>query len=149
MQSEVRATAERLAGWLLAGAGEQPADATADVTASVAERLRRRTWSAVRPVPVAPLAQAAAAAALSATDRLRLRPALRVRLDGPSDGDSDLRLVLPDRSLTLAPGAAGAIAVLLAGEPFTVGELPGLTDDQRLGLCRRLLREALVVPSSE
>ena len=54
--------------------------------AEVADRLRAQTWAQVRPEPVAPLAQSAAAAALTADTVLRLRRRLRCSLRDDDDG---------------------------------------------------------------
>ncbi|MEO7981402.1 MAG: cupin domain-containing protein [Sporichthyaceae bacterium] len=137
-----------------------PAAVEADVTATVAalaERLRSITAADVadrlgaslvgtnRPEPVAPLAQAAALAALDADTVLRVRRHLRhtVALDG-----DDLVLRLHDRTVRLPVGAAKAVRSLLDGETLRVGDLPGLEADEGVALARRLVREAvaLVVP---
>jgi ribosomal protein L16 Arg81 hydroxylase len=83
--------------------------------AEVADRLRARTWSQVRPEPVAPLAQATAAAALSPDTVLRLRRRLRCQVREAADGR--VTLVAGRRSLELPAGTRPAVAGLLsAGE---------------------------------
>ncbi|MDI1466093.1 cupin domain-containing protein [Catellatospora sp. KI3] len=109
----------------------------------VARRLRAAQWTAHRPAPVRPVAQAAFADALTAADRVRLRPGLRFTcVDG--------RLELPGRVLTFPGGCQRALEAVLAGPAVRVGDLPGLDDDaSRLVLARRLLREAVLVPADE
>ena len=92
--------------------------------ADVADRLRARTWSQVRPEPVAPLAQATAAAALSPDTVLRLRRRLRCRLREATDGR--VTLVAGRRSLELPAETRPAVAGLLAAGELKVADLPGL-----------------------
>lgn len=107
-----------------------------------ARRLRRGQWTAHRPGPVRPVAQAAFAAALGPDDLVRLRPGLRLRLAGD-------RIELPDRVIDFPHGCARAVALLLAGPAVRVGDLPGLDDaESQLVLARRLLREAVLVPAT-
>jgi bifunctional lysine-specific demethylase and histidyl-hydroxylase NO66 len=130
--ADVEATVAALQAWLN----------DADTEQAVA-RVRRRTWAASRPAPVAPLAQAAAARTLESSSLVRLRGQLRVAVD--QDGD-DIRLSLGDRSLTLPASTRPAIDAVLSGTELTAGSLPGLDEADSLVLCRRLLREAVVVP---
>jgi lysine-specific demethylase/histidyl-hydroxylase NO66 len=127
------ATVEALRDWL----------ATAD-PAAVADRLRERLWPQTRPGPVAPLAQAAAVAALDQDTRVRLRPRLRHTLG--TDGDGVL-LRLADRRVRFPAFTEPALKAVLSGQAVRVGELPGLDADDRLVLVRRLLREAICVPA--
>jgi hypothetical protein len=111
----------------------------ADVAGRVGTNLMQRT----RPEPIGPLAQLAVADALTGETRVRLRAALRARVESDADG---VRLVLLDRTITLPTSAADAIKVVLAGHPFAPAELPGLDADGQLTLTRRLLREGVLVP---
>ena len=111
----------------------------ADVAGRVGTNLMQRT----RPEPIGPLAQLAVADALTGETRVRLRAALRARVESDADG---VRLVLLDRTITLPTSAADAIKVVLAGHPFAPAELPGLDPDGQLTLTRRLLREGVLVP---
>jgi lysine-specific demethylase/histidyl-hydroxylase NO66 len=135
-----------------------PAAVTGDVTAvvaalkgwldrvdpaEVADRLRSRTWAQVRPEPVAPLAQATAAAALTADTVLRFRPRLRCQLREPA-GDR-VTLVAGRRSLELPPSTRPALAALLAAGELKVADLPGLDDADQLTLARRLVTESIAV----
>ncbi len=108
----------------------------------VADSLRARTWAQVRPEPVAPLAQSAAAAALGPDTVLRLRSRLRCSLQDTTDG---LTLLAGRRSLDFPAGARDALSGLLAGAPCTVGSLPGLTAEEQLSLARRLVTESIAV----
>jgi hypothetical protein len=131
MDAEVRATAERLAAVL------------GDVdTAPAADRVRQQLWSAVRPAPLSPVAQAAAAAQLSASTSIRCRAHLRhsVRV-----GAEQVTVAVADRTVAFPAGTAAAVTLALAGPAVPVGELPELDEDDQLVLVRRLLREGLVV----
>jgi hypothetical protein len=109
--------------------------------AEVADRLRARTWSQVRPEPVAPLAQASAAAALSPDTVLRLRRRLHCQLREAADGR--VTLVAGRRSLELPAGTRPAVAELLAAGELKVADLPGLDAADRLTLARRLVTESI------
>jgi bifunctional lysine-specific demethylase and histidyl-hydroxylase NO66 len=134
VSSDVDATLAALQAWLNAADGDE-----------VVARVRRRAWGASRPAPVAPLAQAAATRALESATLVRLRDHLRVAVD--EDGD-DVRLSFGDRSLTLPASTRPAIDAILSGTVLAAGSLPGVDEADSLVLCRRLLREAMVVPVS-
>ena len=129
---DLAATIEALAGWLH----------TASPT-EVAGRLRADAWSAGRPEPIGPLAQAAAASTVDADTQVRLRGRLAHRLKSTSDR---IVLELPDRTLSLPAATEPAVKALLSGEILAVGALPGLDAADQITLVRRLLREAVVVP---
>lgn len=133
LEPELAETVEALRDWLLT---VQPA--------AVADRLRERAWPAVRPAPIRPLAQLAAAQALTADSRITVRDGLRWRL--AADGPEHIRLRSSDRNLRLPAFCAAAVRAALSGGVHRVGDLPELDDDaDRLVLARRLLREALAV----
>ncbi|MGY1593732.1 cupin domain-containing protein [Geodermatophilus sp. SYSU D00708] len=111
--------------------------------AEVADRLRSRTWAQVRPEPVAPLAQATAAAALSPDTVLRVRRRLRCRLGEPVDGR--VTLVAGRRTLELPADTRPALAGLLAAGELKVADLPGLDAADQLTLARRLVTESIAV----
>ncbi|MGY1707069.1 cupin domain-containing protein [Geodermatophilus sp. SYSU D00697] len=111
--------------------------------AEVADRLRSRTWAQVRPEPVAPLAQAAAASALSPDTVLRVRRRLRCQLREPVDGR--VTLVAGRRSLELPADTRPALAGLLAAGELKVADLPGLDAADQLTLARRLVTESIAV----
>jgi hypothetical protein len=117
----------------LEGVGEE------DIARSIGDRLRQQT----RPEPVAPLAQLAAADALTVDSPLCLRAASRVRV--AADGDC-VTITMLDRTLTLPAETADAMKVVMSGEPFTPAELPGLDAGDHLVVARRLLREGVIVP---
>jgi bifunctional lysine-specific demethylase and histidyl-hydroxylase NO66 len=135
LREDLAATLEALA----AAVREVPAE-------QVAERMRARVWGQSRPGPVAPIAQAAAAAALDEATPVVLRPALRARL--VRRGHDTVTLVLPTRTLTLPASTTAALEAVLAGDPVTAGTLPGLDGADGVVLLRRLLREAVVVPAA-
>jgi ribosomal protein L16 Arg81 hydroxylase len=111
--------------------------------AEVADRVRARTWAQVRPEPVAPLAQSAAAAALDPDSVLRLRRRLRCRLL-PVEGDR-VALVAGRRTHDLPATTAAAVGELLAVGELKVADLPGLDAPDQLVLARRLVLEGIAV----
>jgi lysine-specific demethylase/histidyl-hydroxylase NO66 len=110
--------------------------------AEVADRLRARTWAQVRPEPVPPLAQSAAAAALTPETVLRLRRRLRCSLRNGADGR--LTLLVGRRSHSFPADVRPALTALLAAGELKVGDLPGLEPADRVTLARRLVTEAVV-----
>jgi bifunctional lysine-specific demethylase and histidyl-hydroxylase NO66 len=109
--------------------------------AEVADRLRAQTWAQVRPEPVAPLAQSAAAAALTPDTVLRLRRRLRCSLRDADDGRVTL---LAGRSSHSFPGEVReALQALLSTGELKVGDLPGLDPADRTTLARRLITESI------
>ncbi|RBY88923.1 cupin [Blastococcus sp. TBT05-19] len=116
--------------------------------AEVADRLRARTWAQVRPEPVAPLAQATAAAALTPDTVLRLRTRLRCTLRDGADGG--VLLIGGRRTHSFGAPERPALAELIAVGELKVGDLPGLEPAERLALARRLVTESVaVVPGAE
>ncbi|MCF6744240.1 cupin [Blastococcus sp. KM273128] len=114
----------------------------------VADRLRERTWAQVRPEPVAPLAQSAAAAALGPESVLRVRRRLRCSLRDAPDGR--VTLLAGRRTHTFPGQVRAALAELLDAGELKVGDLPGLDADDRLTLARRLVTESVAtVPDAE
>ncbi|CAB4927202.1 unannotated protein [freshwater metagenome] len=116
--------------------------------AAVADRLRSRTWAQVRPEPVAPLAQATAAAALTTDTVLRVRPRLRLQLRDVV-GD-EVVLVAGRQHRTFPAAQRPALAELLAAGELKVGDLPGLPAAEQCELARRLVVESVaVVPDAQ
>ncbi|MFK4083575.1 cupin domain-containing protein [Kribbella sp. NPDC020789] len=113
-------------------------------TEDLAARLRRRTWSSNRPEPIPPLAHAAAITNLAAGTTVRLRAGLRCRIV-PGD---PVTLQLPDRTITFPPTVTEALTHLCNGQEHKVGTLPALSTEDQLVLVRRLLTEAVLVPTS-
>jgi hypothetical protein len=110
----------------------------ADVAARVGTNLMQRT----RPEPIGPLAQLAAAEAVTTHTPLRLRAGLRVRLEQTA---AEIRLVLVDRTITFPTGTSDALKTILTAAPFTPADLSGLGADEQVTLTRRLLREGVLV----
>jgi lysine-specific demethylase/histidyl-hydroxylase NO66 len=109
--------------------------------ADVADRLRARTWAQVRPEPVAPLAQSAAAAAIGPDTVLHLRARLRCALRDASDGG--VVLIGGRRTHRFPAEVRPALAALLASGELKVADLPDLDDGDRLGLARRLVTDGI------
>ena len=107
----------------------------------VADRVRAGTWAQVRPEPMAPLAQSAAAAALGPDTVLRLRRRLRCTLrDG---GEDRVMLVAGRRSHSFPADVRPALTALLDVGELKVGDLPGLEPADRTTLARRLVTEGV------
>ena len=135
VEPELTETVEALRDWLVGAA-----------PGAVAGKLRDRVWPAARPAPIRPLAQATALATLGPDDLVQVRPGLRWRIT--PDGADQVALRVFDRTLTLPGGCAPALRALLNGGVTRIGDLPGLdTDEDRLVLARRLLREAILIPA--
>lgn len=109
---------------------------------AIAEGIGDTLTTQTRPEPLGPLAQLAAADALRHDTTLRLRGALRCRVDVDADR---VQLRLIDRTVSLPQQVAPALKLVLCGEPFTPAELPGLDAHDQLTVARRLLREGVLV----
>jgi len=114
------------------------------VTQQIAARIGTRLMSQTRPEPVGPLAQASLMRELTEMTPLRLRNGLRAR--ARVDGD-EVALVLLDRTVTLPPGSARALAQVLAGDVLSPADLDVPDDVDGLGLARLLVRAAVLVPA--
>ena len=109
--------------------------------AEVADRLRAGAWAQVRPEPVLPLAQSAAAAALTVDTVVRLRNRLRATLrDAPAGG---LLLIGGRRTHSFPAEARPALTALLSAGELKVADLPGADDGERVTLARRLVVEGI------
>ncbi|SHH20881.1 Cupin superfamily protein [Jatrophihabitans endophyticus] len=117
----------------------------AQPVAAAAEHVGTNLMQRTRPEALAPLAQLTAAASLTAATPVRRRAGLRIRVRRDADGAT--ALVLLDRTVTVPAAAADAVKTVLTGAAFTPAELPGLDDDGRLALVRRLLRDGVLVPA--
>jgi len=111
----------------------------------IATRVEANLMQRTRPQAVGPLAQLAAADALTAHTPLRRRGALRLRL-GSGEGGR-VRLDYLDRTIDLPAETARAAAVIADSDVFSPSELPGLDADDQMTLARRLLREGVLVPA--
>jgi hypothetical protein len=109
----------------------------------VTDRLRARTWAQVRPEPVAPLAQSAAAAAVTPDTVLSLRRRLRCALREGTDGR--VVLLAGRRTHEFPASTRAALAAFLQAGELKAGDLPGLDADERLTLARRLVTESVAV----
>lgn len=110
----------------------------------VAARLRSVVWSATRAAPISPPSQAAAIDSLGPDTVVQLRPHLRHRLRQSAER---VVLELADRTISLPASTQPALEVLLSGSPVVVAGLPALDPADGHVLVRRLLREAVLVPS--
>jgi bifunctional lysine-specific demethylase and histidyl-hydroxylase NO66 len=113
----------------------------------VAGRLAARLLDSNRPAAVPPLATLAALQRMGAETRVAGRAHLRAVVE---DGPGGAVVRLAGRSVELPAGAVAAVRLLLAGETFPAGALPGLSPEGSLELARRLVREAVaVIPRSD
>lgn len=135
IEPELTETVEALRDWL-ARAGP----------AEVADRLAARDWPAARPAPLSPLAQLDFAAGLTTSSLVAAREGLRWRLT--DDGPDHVVLRLTGRTLRFPQSCGPALQLLLADGPMRVGDLPLDSDEDRLVLTRRLLREAVLTPAA-
>jgi hypothetical protein len=115
-------------------------------TDRIAERIETNLFQRTRPEAVGPLAQLAAADALTLDTALRRRDALRLRVAADGDGEP-VRLEFLDRSISLPAGTADAVGLIADGGAFSPADLPGLDATEQLSVSRRLLREGIVVPA--
>ena len=110
----------------------------AAATASLARRLTNIT----QPEPVRPLATVAGLARLDTASVVRWRLGLAGSVTPRGDSVS---LVAGARTLTLPATTLSALEHLLLGESTSVGSLPGLDDEDSIVVCRRLVREGILV----
>jgi hypothetical protein len=131
---DVPAFLRRAAAWLEQLPAEQ-----------VQQRVAARLAAAAPPEPVRLLAQTAARKDLEPATALRPRAGLRTRVEQRGE---QVVLLLPGREIALPAGARPALERLLAG-PCTPADLVAheLDAESALVLARRMLREAVVVPS--
>lgn len=109
---------------------------------AAAASLARRFTNITRPEPVRPLATVSGLARLGAASVVRWRLGLAgaVRANGDT-----VSLTAGARALSLPVVAHDALELLLLGESVAVGALPGLDDDDAITVCRRLVREGVLV----
>ena len=114
--------------------------------APLAERAARRFWSSRPPILAGQLRQLALARQLSDRSRVRRRPGATCHLSVDAGGGADqLVVLLGDRELRMPAAVEPAVRRVTAGDPFDVGDLDDLLDeDSRLVLVRRLVREGLL-----
>jgi JmjC domain len=133
LAEEVRATVEILVARLV--------DVESD---AVAARLGATLRGSMRPEPLAPLEQAAAAAGLAPGDRVRLRGGADARLDAGPDG---VTLRTSWTSVAVDPALATAVGTLLDGREARVEELDG-PPAAVMELVRTLLARGVLVAAS-
>jgi hypothetical protein len=107
----------------------------------VADRLRAATWAQVRPEPVLPLTQSAAASALTSDTVLQLRRRLRCTLRDAPDGG--VRLISGRRTHSFPADTRPALTALLSAGELKVADLPGTEDAERIALARRLVTDGI------
>ncbi|KQP57522.1 cupin domain-containing protein [Agreia sp. Leaf283] len=110
--------------------------------AAAAASLARRLTNITRPEPVRPLATVAGLARLDTASVVRWRLGLAGSVTPRGDSVS---LVAGTRTLTLPDTTLTALEHLLLGESTSVGSLPGLDDEDSIVVCRRLVREGILV----
>ena len=109
---------------------------------AAAASLARRLTNTTRPEPVKPLATVAGLARLDTASVVRWR--LGLAGSATLRGDT-VSLVAGTRTLTLPATTLSALEHLLLGESTSVGSLPGLDDEDSIVVCRRLVREGVLV----
>lgn len=86
--------------------------------------------------------------AVLALPRLDLRTVVALRPDQVAhrddDGDGRIAVVLPDRRIGLPAVGAAAVDLLLKGEPVAVADLPGIDDESKVVVVRRLIVEGVL-----
>ena len=112
---------------------------------TVASRLERTLAGSMRPVPIPPIAQAAAAEAVEPGMRVRLRPWVEVRR---VMSDTGFALQLSGETLELDGSLEPTVAAILDGSGWTVGELPG-DPAATARLVRQLIVRGVVVPDGD
>ena len=112
--------------------------------AAIARGIGRHLAAGTRPAPLRPLAQFAAAAALTPQTTVRLRPGLRVRV---RDADGGAVLELPDDEERFEGVDIETLRVATSGDVVTAAALPVHDVAQAAALVARLLRAGIVVPA--
>jgi lysine-specific demethylase/histidyl-hydroxylase NO66 len=112
--------------------------------AAIARGLARQLSLATRPAALRPFEQFEAAEHLDASDRVRLRPGLRlsVRVDREL-----VVLQLPDREFRLPATQTDAVRFATSGNAVSADMLPGLDVNQSVLLLAQLLRDGIVIPA--
>nr|WP_068149676.1 cupin domain-containing protein [Rhodococcus corynebacterioides] len=130
---------------LLSDLAAAAGDPDPSLTASVADRVRRRFADVTRPAPVRPLATVDALATLGAATLVRRRPGLVLTTDTESD-----RVHVRTRrtTISLPVECAPALDAVLGGKVLPVADLPGLTVEDAVVVVRRLVREGVFVIES-
>ena len=138
-RDEMAATASKI----LAQVADAVRDRAADLSDGAATRLSDRHAAQTRPVPVQVLATLGAAERAGEIS-VRWRHGL---IGTPQLVGDRVVLRLPDRTMTFPESCAPAIEALHRGLVADADTLPGLDRADSTVLIRRLLREAVVVPT--
>lgn len=112
--------------------------------AAIARGIGRHLAAGTRPAPLRPLAQFAAAAALTPQTPVRLRPGLRVRV---RDADGGSVLELPDEEQRFEDVDVETLRVVTSGDAVTADALPLEDVARATALVARLLGAGIVVPA--
>lgn len=110
----------------------------------IAERLGRRLADVTRPEPVNPLRTVSFMSRLDAESTIVWRQGLSV---SQSVEGGKVHLRFRRKTVSLPIEASDAITQLRTGKPCRTKDLAGLDTDSAIVVVRRLLREAVVVPS--
>ena len=115
--------------------------------AELARALGRQAGAAMRPAPLAPLAQAEELARIGPDTILSPRGHLRVSVQ-PSDGE--VTVTLPEGGSSTFPAelAAALAALLVDGVPVGLREIEGLGEEDVLAAARRLVQLGLAVTAA-
>jgi ribosomal protein L16 Arg81 hydroxylase len=138
--SEMTAAATKIIAELSEALRDRAAEFAEGAAASLAQRYAKQT----RPISVRPLHSFAAAEA-AATTSVRWRHGLIGTIDS---GDDRVLLRLPDRTISFPASCRAAVSALHRGLIAAADGLPGLDAADGTVLLRRLLREAVVVPTN-
>ncbi|AZG43788.1 cupin domain-containing protein [Gordonia insulae] len=120
-------------------------DRAPEIGEGVATRSAARHAAATRPPAVRPLATLDSAAQLDVDTRLRWRRGLVATI---ADAGDRVELRLADRVMSFPHFCADALGVVRSGADVVAGDLPRLDAADGVVLLRRLLREAVVVPTA-
>ena len=138
-QNEMMATTTKI----IAELTETMRDCAPDLGEDAATRLAHRYAARTRPVSVRPLASLEAAEH-AATTKVRWRHGLVATVQHCG---GRVLLRLPDRTISFPGSCADAVAALHRGLVVDAGSLPGLDAADGEVVIRRLLREAVVMPT--
>ena len=115
--------------------------------AELARALGRQAGAAMRPAPLAPLAQAEELARMGLDTILSPRGHLRVSVQ-PADGE--VRVTLPGGGSSTFPAemAETLTSLLVAGAPIRLRQVEGLSEEDALAAGRRLVQLGLAVTAA-
>jgi hypothetical protein len=111
---------------------------------AIARALGRYLAASTRPVAIRPFEQIAASGKLTPSDRVRLRPGLRLTLQVDSE---HVAVILPDREIRFPASQAQAVRLATSGRDISADKLPSIDSNDGLALLSQLLRHGVVVPA--